>query len=75
MHVCAIMLGDATMELIAVGVMHTVCFVFLLKIMELLPGGIVAGGGGHGARLPVEGHFNAEILGILGALEAEKWKE
>ena len=46
MHVCAIMLGDATMELIAVGVMHTVCFVFLLKIMELLPGGIVAGGGG-----------------------------
>lgn len=42
-------------------------------VMELLPGGIVAGG--RKAHSAVEVHFKAEVLGISEALEAEKWKK
>lgn len=70
------------MGLMDVGVMHAVRWHVLRKkqcpysvlfiIMELLPGGIVAGG--RKAHSPVEVHFKAKSWGILGALEAEKWK-
>lgn len=71
------------MGLMAVGVMDAVrrhvlrkkqCpYAALFIITELLPGEILAGW--YRAHSPVEMQFKADILGTLGALEAEKWKE